>query len=143
MKTRLFKKSLNNSGDTIVEVLISIAIVSLILAISYATTNHNVRSIQDAQERSHAIQLAQRQIEFLKSHNGITPGQACYDTGGGEQVTSDCVVDDTGKKIISATQQPAYQIQISGDVASQYSVNITWHSLLSSSKDNLTMYYRP
>lgn len=62
-----FMRFLNQRGDTIVEVLIAIAVVSSVLGISYATMNRNVLIGRDNQERSEAVRLGEGQIESLKS----------------------------------------------------------------------------
>ncbi len=53
-------------GDTIVEVLIAIAVVSSVLAIAYSTMNKNVSILRGNQERTEAAKLAQGQLEALK-----------------------------------------------------------------------------
>lgn len=58
---------LNQRGDTIVEVLISIAVVSLILGGAYVTTNKSLKAERGAQERTDATKLVESQIESLKS----------------------------------------------------------------------------
>ncbi len=62
MKLHRFKR-----GDTIVEVLLAIAIVSAVLAGAYVTTNRSLRVGRDAQEASEALELAEGQIERIKS----------------------------------------------------------------------------
>lgn len=54
-------------GDTIVEVLISVAVISLVLASAYAISNRNTSTTQDTQEHSQAQQIVQRQIESLRA----------------------------------------------------------------------------
>jgi prepilin-type N-terminal cleavage/methylation domain-containing protein len=54
-------------GDTIVEVLVAVAIISSVLGLAYATMNRNLQSIRDNQERTEASKLAQGQIELLKN----------------------------------------------------------------------------
>lgn len=54
-------------GDTIIEVLISIAVVSLVLAGAYAITNRNLSTTQDTQEHGQALLLVQQQIEGLRA----------------------------------------------------------------------------
>lgn len=60
-------RRLQQRGDTIVEVLIAIAVVSSVLAITYSIMNRNISTLRDNQERSEASKLAQSQIERLKS----------------------------------------------------------------------------
>lgn len=59
-------KKLGQRGDTIVEVLIAIAVVSGVLATSYAIVNSNTRSSQQASERVEALKLAEEKIELLR-----------------------------------------------------------------------------
>lgn len=55
------------AGDTIVEVLIAIAVVSSVLAIAYSTMNRNLQIMRNNQERTQAVRVAQDQIETLKA----------------------------------------------------------------------------
>ncbi|HEV2402735.1 MAG TPA: hypothetical protein VGS08_00900 [Candidatus Saccharimonadales bacterium] len=59
--------SRNQLGDTIVEVLIAVSIVSLILGGAYVISNNSLHATRDAQEHAQAVQLLQGQIEGLKS----------------------------------------------------------------------------
>lgn len=61
----MFRPRLNDTGDTIIEVLLSVAIIGGILAISYATMNRNLVNLRNNQERTEATKLAQGQIEAL------------------------------------------------------------------------------
>lgn len=60
-------KSLGQKGDTLVEVLIAIAVVSSVLGIAYSVMNRNIATIRDNQERSEASKLASNQLELLKT----------------------------------------------------------------------------
>jgi hypothetical protein len=62
---KLFK---NNHGDTIIEVLVSIAALSLILSVSYALTNRNTQTFRQAQERGEALKATESQIELLRHY---------------------------------------------------------------------------
>jgi Tfp pilus assembly protein PilV len=55
-------------GDTIVEVLIAIAIMSAALSSAYGITNNSIKSNQESQEHGVALKLAESQLEQLKSH---------------------------------------------------------------------------
>lgn len=63
-----FKKlgARSQTGDTIIEVLISICILSVILAGSYVVANHSLQTGIDAAQRSEALALAQKQVEYIK-----------------------------------------------------------------------------
>jgi prepilin-type N-terminal cleavage/methylation domain-containing protein len=53
-------------GDTLVEVMIAMAVMGMILSIAYTTAGAALRTAQQAQERSQAIKVAENQIERLK-----------------------------------------------------------------------------
>lgn len=59
---------LNSLGDTIVEVLICMAIVSGALSYSYSVARRGLINVRQAEERSQSVQLAQQQIERLKEY---------------------------------------------------------------------------
>lgn len=60
-------RRLNQRGDTIVEVLIAIAIVGAVLTIAYSIMNRNLQTMRDNQERTEASKIAQEQVETLKA----------------------------------------------------------------------------
>jgi prepilin-type N-terminal cleavage/methylation domain-containing protein len=62
-------KGLGQSGDTLVEVLICILIVSMILTGAYVTTNKSTVRVIDAQERAEALKLGQAQLEQVRQHS--------------------------------------------------------------------------
>ena len=71
-------------GDTIVEVLIAIAVASSVLAVIYSTMNRNLLITRDTQERAEATKIVQGQMELLKAHvdNGdvtVNNGTFCLD----------------------------------------------------------------
>lgn len=55
------------AGDTIVEVLIAIVIISTILTGAFAVSQHSVKAVRDSQEHAEVAQLLQGQIEMLRS----------------------------------------------------------------------------
>lgn len=67
VKLRRFTTKLHEGGDTIVEVLIAITIVSLILGGAYVTSHNSLDATLDAQEHADALQLTQAQIELVRS----------------------------------------------------------------------------
>jgi hypothetical protein len=62
---RIFK---NQRGDTIMEVLIAVAVLSLILTVSLALANRNTQGNRQAQERGEATKHTESQIELLKTY---------------------------------------------------------------------------
>jgi type II secretory pathway pseudopilin PulG len=57
----------NNSGDTIVEVMIVLAIIALALSISYETANASLLSTRQAEESAEATHLVSSQIDSLRA----------------------------------------------------------------------------
>jgi type II secretory pathway pseudopilin PulG len=62
----LSKLKRNNGGDTIVEVMIVLAVLGLAIGISYATANRSLLNARQAQENSQATELTQSQTENLR-----------------------------------------------------------------------------
>lgn len=137
---------LTQNGDTIVEVLIVIAIISLVLVGAYISTNRNIASTQDAQERTQAVKLVQTQIEYLRT--ATSPAGTCYAfavAGGaiGVQRNDGCIVNSSDVKAGSG-EEPAYTLTISSpDPAGTYTVKAVWDSITGTGQNNVTMYYQP
>ncbi|HUY85447.1 MAG TPA: chitobiase/beta-hexosaminidase C-terminal domain-containing protein [Candidatus Dormibacteraeota bacterium] len=58
---------LNSAGDTIVEVMIVLAVLGLSFSISYATANHGLIQSRNAEEHSEALGLLDSQVELLRA----------------------------------------------------------------------------
>jgi Tfp pilus assembly protein PilV len=125
-------------GDTIVEVLICIALVSLILTGAYATTRKSTLGIRDAQEHSEALKLAQSQLEQVRQNAGTATqdvfNQAvgtdfCMVNGVVTTTAAPCKQDATGTP---TTVEPAYKITIKratcavGTNCSTFTIQATW-----------------
>lgn len=80
--------SLNNRGDTIVEVMIVLAVLGFALSLGYATANRALLNTRQAQESAEATKLAETQIERLRAlaptDFTTTPQTNIYDTSRGE-----------------------------------------------------------
>lgn len=162
MHMRLFRGTHHSQhGDTIVEVLICLAVISLILAAAYAMTSHNVRAIQDTNERSQALQLAQQQVERLRIFvptsiamgTSTTLTNQCLDDGASAsnpsspQVPDDCDISPSGGSAQDCASPFCYKISVSNVVVAgvptnSYQVIVTWPSLLGN-QSSVTEFYRP
>jgi prepilin-type N-terminal cleavage/methylation domain-containing protein len=60
-------RALNQAGDTIVEVMVVLAVLGLAFAISYATANHGLIQSRNAEEHSQALGIVDSQVELLRS----------------------------------------------------------------------------
>jgi prepilin-type N-terminal cleavage/methylation domain-containing protein len=59
-------KLLDSRGDTIIEVLIVLAVLSLALAMSYATADRGLRQSRNAEEHSQALGVLTSQVELVR-----------------------------------------------------------------------------
>lgn len=57
----------NNRGDTIVEVLIAMAVVAVVLGGAYSSANKSFANTRAAQERGEALKVAESQLESLNT----------------------------------------------------------------------------
>lgn len=142
--------NLRQDGDTIVEVLIAITIVSLVLGGAYVTSNNSLKANRDAQEHGQAVALLQSEIEQLRSlvaNSGGSGGQPfnfagpfCIDNS--EQVvaanSASCVMNSDG---MPTTSQPEYTVSANrnGDT---FTFTTSWPSIINAQTDQETMYYR-
>ncbi|HEY4161084.1 MAG TPA: hypothetical protein VGM08_03420 [Candidatus Saccharimonadales bacterium] len=135
-------------GDTIVEVLIAIAVASLILVTAYVTTHHSLTTIEDTQEHSEALQLAQSQVEALRSTQKTPASGGCFNSDGTTASSSGCGLDAAGAKFNADTSRGTeFTVAITSTTDSRsgmstYKVVTSWDSLLNPGKDFVTLYYQ-
>jgi type II secretory pathway pseudopilin PulG len=118
---RPYYRKLNAAGDTIVEVLIAMAVVSLVLASAFVVVSRTLRNAQQAREHTEALQLLQGQLEQAKAL-AKTPGNQIF-TGS----TVFCISSTGTFVAIGGSTLPAasYPAQCSvGAVAGGYKVGI-------------------
>lgn len=99
---RLFN---NKRGDTILEVLIVMAVLSLVLTVSLAITNRSTQGNRQAQERGEAFKRAESQLELLKKYlsQTQTPVLPAASTGG----VNFCMKDDGSPPVVISQPIPA------------------------------------
>ncbi len=145
------KKLLKNSeGDTIVEVLISIAIISLVLTISYSLSNRSSQYIQQSQERGEAQKISEQQLELLRNYLQPTTDwegshYKCFDDGTPAsgippKPTTLATKCNKGTK---DNGQGRYKTAIVYDTTTNtYTVTTTWSSLTSAPQQTLALSYK-
>jgi Tfp pilus assembly protein PilV len=143
-------RKLGERGDSLVEVLISIGIITTVLAGAYVMTNTSLETSRDAQERLNATKLVQSQIELVKSVAtsnpnalfGATAPTTNYCITTALAVVADtnaaCKVDINGN---ATTGQPAFQLTISRS-GNTFTVQDTWTSFNGKSQEKVFMAYR-
>ncbi len=73
LKLRRLGRTDTQRGDTIIEVMIVLAVLGLAIGIAYSTANRSLLNARQAQENSQATAAAQAQVEQLVSI-GCTSG---------------------------------------------------------------------
>lgn len=141
-------------GDTIVEVLIAMAVISLVLAGAYATTNRSLLATRSAQERSNALKLVESQLEQIKgmaSSNpdaifGTVPGTFCVTQDQAVVASSNeaCAVDAAGAP---NTTEPIYNLSIErdgpdGEDGYTFTVTNSWEDPSGSQDNQVRTIYR-
>lgn len=132
----------NQRGDTIIEVMLAIAVVSMVLAASYKIANRALLTGRYAQEQTEALKYAESQLEKLKYKASLVKpldeaGGTVYDTAASQ--TSFCLDDDvTMSKITTGSAQYAakctaksglYDLLITYDPPNNlYKARVSWES---------------
>lgn len=151
-----FAKQRAERGDTIVEVLIAIAVVSVVLTGAYVTTNRSLLNSRSAQEQSNAVKVVESQLELLKAMadtpGALTspPASFCLTTSGGAPAvtnTSDptqpCSLNTQGVKA-AAGEQPIYQVAISQTSPAVFRLKAIWTDVKgdADNNDSIIMTYK-
>lgn len=136
-------------GDTIVEVLITIAIVSMVLGGAYVTTNRSLLATRSAQERSIALKLAESQMERLKGMVALDPDLIfgatvpltfCISNANTVISAPSANCGFNGSGAVTATE-PIFNISIQRN-GNQFNLTESWYSVNGKATDKLQMRYR-
>ena len=131
---------LKQRGDTIVEVLIATAVVSLVLTGAMAASNNSLKQIRAAQERSEAQAYAQSTVELLDGYTGqqqpLQQTPFCLNIISGAITKSPendpdyCILSERYKQLVTYDQ-----------AKKSYTVTITWDGI-TGNQETLTLAYR-
>lgn len=135
---------LNNRGDTIVEVLIVLAVLGLAIGISYATANRSLLNARQAQESSEASVLLQSQLEALRVQAPTQPAAIFQDDH------PFCIDPASSSVVIYNDAVPSncrynnlYKVKISYNPSHDtFTLTATWADVLGHGFDNSTLVYR-
>jgi prepilin-type N-terminal cleavage/methylation domain-containing protein len=85
----------NMRGDTLVEVMMSMAVVGMVIGVSYSIANRSARAGRIAQEQTEALKLTESQIELVKAaaENPLLTSAVFPASGSPYCVTVDPVTD--------------------------------------------------
>jgi prepilin-type N-terminal cleavage/methylation domain-containing protein len=130
----------NEQGDTLVEVMIAMAIISLVLVGAYVTSTRNAAALQNSQEREQAQRLVEGQIEMLRANGGIAVSGECF---------QNAVETGTCNNFTASNSGATYTLSISGPTGTNnpvgvFTVSAVWTSIggKTNNDSNVTMYYR-
>lgn len=144
MKHRL---KLNNSGDTIIEVLIVLAILSFAFAMSLATANRGLGQSRNAEEHSEALGTLVSQVEQLRTAVGAqvsslptNPSKSFCMQGATTPVIFSGAVPSSADQETNYNEYPAACKFSAAGGAFNYNESITYEPNGSSSQDNLAYY---
>jgi type II secretory pathway pseudopilin PulG len=139
---------LTSRGDTIIEVLLSIAIVSAALGGAYVSSNRSLANARQSQERSEALVVGQQQLEALKvltsdSSSGVytPPNNFCIiisPTPHKQLLPSPNCAFGTGQRYQAAIQ---YVRVIGPPEERNFTISITWERF-GGGNDAIQLNYR-
>jgi Tfp pilus assembly protein PilV len=119
-------------GETIVEVLISIAVIAATLGAAFAISNRSEKTTQANQERYQAQLFANEQadkLRLVKSDDIPTSGSFCIEGGDSTNIytnTADCLFGDND----------LYEVLIERlTTTNTYKIFVTWDSITPSTND--------
>ncbi len=130
------------AGDTIVEVLICIAVISTVLTGAFIVVSKSNRAVQDSAEHAQAQQRLQGEIESLRaylagaSNTDSVSGNFCFDGSNTPVAVTDatCKTDNGGGAEYSLSISPT-------GTPNTYKCTISWESI-TGSQANETYYYQ-
>jgi Tfp pilus assembly protein PilV len=122
-------------GDTIIEVMISIAVLSTVFISCYSIINKSVQNIQKAKNHAQAIQIVQSQVEDFRAYvatNSVPNPLACFYISGGALTykAASCYLNSSGA-VVTASQTPNFLVNITnthapGSFPKTYIFTATW-----------------
>jgi prepilin-type N-terminal cleavage/methylation domain-containing protein len=146
-------------GDTLIEVLICVLVVTLILVGAYVTTHQATLGVRNSQEHAEALKLVQSQLEMLRQDASKPAGSKvftitppfCMVNSEAMSTTiapglTDCIQNSSGQ----ATEDGlAYELSIERSDCSivaancrLFTVKATWDTITNNGKSTELMTYR-
>jgi type II secretory pathway pseudopilin PulG len=150
----MLMKKLNHTGDTIVEVLLSLGVLGMVIVGAYTIASRSLRSAQRAQERTHATKLAEGQVDKLKYLSESADARdviSFSDIAGATQSAPKCLNRDkadgnylkaglvSGGKCVDGIFTYSVSHEDSNNL---FTVKVTWALLGGGRQENVTIQYR-
>lgn len=157
----LFRKQ---GGDTIVEVLIAMTVVAAVLGASYTIVNRTLANARQAQEHSEALQIANKQIEYLttlmasgsvgdltdgtptfncanKNTGALEPQNGLGDPSQLSRYAAACISDGS-VQYFTAFKYDTNPADATNGPVKFFRVYVTWPSVTGHGNDQVTLAYR-
>jgi prepilin-type N-terminal cleavage/methylation domain-containing protein len=135
----------NQRGDTIVEVLIALAVIGSVLVGAFVVTTRSTTGVRDSEEHAQAMQLLQGQVEQLRSYALLQPKSVPLPTN--FCFTAATPTATSTPACNSSATEPIYkflinrQTTVAAPATSKFKVTVTWNSVTGSTAQE-TMYYK-
>lgn len=149
-------RRLRDTGDTIIEVLVCLAVLGFMLTLAYSIATRAQQTIQSAHERSRALKLAEGQIEQMKAIAKNSPAEIFTNRSTG----AFCLVNGVAKDFAPAAPTPGlgawsynpactnvdglYKVSIltPGVAGLSYVVQIRWVHINGVGEDEVKLEYK-
>jgi type II secretory pathway pseudopilin PulG len=136
---------MNSKGDTIVEVLLAIAVAGTVLGGAFVSARHSLSGSQRTQERSEATKLVEGQMEYLRK--AAVQSSAIFTAGAPFCIVS---VSATGLTLRDATAAECrqginsrYALSINrGADNATFRIQASWDKANAGGSDEINMYYK-
>lgn len=154
-------RRLTQKGDTIIEVMIVLAVLGLAISIAYATANRSLLNARQAQENSEATRLIQSQLENLRilgadGPTPLTPSTNMFDNtapfciNAGVKTTVSCSFGDENRYNIriyycTGSSQPQYAVcdaSLKTATSKTFLIIATWDNVRGKGQDSSSFVYR-
>lgn len=159
-------KALGERGDTIVEVMIVLAILSFAIIIAYSSANRSLADARQSEENSYAAELAQSQVEQIRSavinSNDTSTGSisnlnaqemsgASFCMSAGSAITTTaaaflspnpCIPTNTTGGVPYTLADTLSQPVQSLPALDSFQILVTWPDALGQGEDTLTLFYQ-
>lgn len=128
-------KKLNQAGDTLIEVMIAMVVLSMVLGGAYVTANRSSNTVRAAQEKGEALKFVEGQVEQLRfidpdSTDPVFDSEFCFDASG-DPVAAPCRFGPDDR----------YNLFIN-DEGSYYMAWAVWDRINSGTEERIEMVYR-
>lgn len=146
-------KKLNQVGDTIVEALISVAVLGLVIGAGYAIADRSLKTARASQERGEALKVGEAEVERIRSLTtssaatikaSFTSSPFCLYPDGTPHAGACGVVSRGGYTYDISTRYSRLPFGAGPTAGSQdlFVITVRWDNVFGTGKDELKLYYK-